>query len=67
MRKRYKLLLKIAPFSVRDVQYLLDFANFYKIFIKDYSKIAAPLTCIINVLNTRQNRGPDKELELIAR
>jgi hypothetical protein len=36
----------IAPSSIRDVQYFLDFANFYRIFIKDYSKIAAPLTCL---------------------
>jgi hypothetical protein len=34
----------IAPSSIRDVQYFLDFANFYRIFIKDYSKIAALLT-----------------------
>jgi hypothetical protein len=34
----------IAPSSVRDVQYFLDFAKFYRISIKDYSKIAAPLT-----------------------
>jgi hypothetical protein len=34
----------IAPSSVQDVQCFLGFANFYRIFIKDYSKIAAPLT-----------------------
>jgi hypothetical protein len=34
----------IVPSSVRDVQCFLDFANFYKIFIKDYSKISTPLT-----------------------
>jgi hypothetical protein len=34
----------IAPSSVWDVQCFLGFANFYRIFIKDYSKIAAPLT-----------------------
>jgi hypothetical protein len=34
----------IAPSSVRDVQCFLGFANFYRIFIKNYSKIAAPLT-----------------------
>jgi hypothetical protein len=36
----------IAPSSVRDVQCFLGFANFYGIFIKDYSKIVAPLTCL---------------------
>jgi hypothetical protein len=34
----------IAPSSVHDVQCFLGFATFYRIFIKDYSKIAAPLT-----------------------
>ena len=35
------------PSSVRDVQCLLGFANFYKIFVKDYSKIVIPLTRLI--------------------
>jgi hypothetical protein len=30
--------------SVRDVQYFLGFANFYRLFIQEYSKIATPLT-----------------------
>ena len=34
----------IALFLVEDVQCFLSFANFYRIFIKDYSKIAALLT-----------------------
>jgi hypothetical protein len=33
-----------TPCTLHDVQCLLGFANFYRIFIKDYSKIAAPLT-----------------------
>jgi hypothetical protein len=32
------------PKTVRDVQCFLGFANFYRFFIQDYSKIAAPLT-----------------------
>jgi hypothetical protein len=36
----------IAPSSIWDVQCLLGFTNFYRIFIKDYSKIDAPLTCL---------------------
>jgi hypothetical protein len=32
---------------VRDVQCFLGFANFYRIFIKDYSKIVALLTRLI--------------------
>jgi hypothetical protein len=37
----------IAPSLVWDVQCFLGFANFNRIFIKDYSKIAAPLTRFI--------------------
>lgn len=33
-----------VPKSVRDVQCFLGFANFYRIFIKNYSQVAAPLT-----------------------
>jgi hypothetical protein len=33
-----------APKTVRDVQCFLGFANFYRIFIKNYSRVAAPLT-----------------------
>ncbi len=38
--------------NVKDVQSFLDFMNFYKRFIYDYSKIATSLTCLIrkNVL-----------------
>jgi hypothetical protein len=32
------------PATIRDVQCFLGFANFYRIFIRNYSKIAAPLT-----------------------
>ena len=34
----------MTPTSIRNVQCFLRLANFYKIFIKDYSKIDAPLT-----------------------
>jgi hypothetical protein len=33
-----------TPKTVRDVQCFLGFANFYQIFIKNYSQVAAPLT-----------------------
>ncbi len=33
--------------NVKDVQSFLDFTNFYKRFIYDYSKIATSLTCFI--------------------
>ena len=32
------------PRSVRDIQCFLGFANYYRIFIKDFSRVAAPLT-----------------------
>jgi hypothetical protein len=35
------------PSSIRDIQCFLEFANFYRIFIKDYSKIVALLTRLI--------------------
>ena len=41
----------IAPSSIQDAQYFLGFINFYRIFIKDYSKIATPLTYL-----TRKDR-----------
>ena len=34
----------VKPSSVRDVQCFLGFANLYRIFVKDYSKIVTPLT-----------------------
>ena len=33
-----------VPKTIRDVQCFLGFANFYGIFIKNYSQVAAPLT-----------------------
>jgi hypothetical protein len=33
-----------TPTSIRDVQCFLGFANFYRKFIKNYSKIVMPLT-----------------------
>ena len=35
------------PKSVRDIQVFLGFANFYRRFIKGFSKIAAPLTSML--------------------
>jgi hypothetical protein len=34
----------LTPKTVRDMQCFLGFANFYRIFIKNYSQVAAPLT-----------------------
>lgn len=37
--------------SVRDIQIFLDFANFYKRFIRNFNKIAASLTIILRTTN----------------
>ena len=34
----------LVPISVREVQAFIGFANFYRRFIKDFSKVALPLT-----------------------
>jgi hypothetical protein len=36
-----------TPTTYREVQVFLGFANFYRRFIKDYSKIAKPLTDLL--------------------
>jgi hypothetical protein len=35
-----------APRNVKDVQIFLGFANFYRRFIKGYSNIVSPMTCL---------------------
>ena len=43
--EKVKTLKDIEPInSPKDVQYFIGFANFYRRFIKDYSKICLPLT-----------------------
>ncbi len=37
----------LEPQSVRDIQMFLGFANFYRRFIKNFSRIAAPLTSML--------------------
>ncbi len=39
------------PQSVRDIQVFLGFANFYKRFIKNFSRIAAPFTSMLQTTN----------------
>ena len=36
----------LEPHKVKDIQSFLGFANFYRRFISDYSKITVPLTCL---------------------
>jgi hypothetical protein len=48
MKKKIQTIVDwIALSLVWNVQCFLGFANFYKIFIKDYSIIVAPLTRLI--------------------
>ncbi len=37
--------------SVRDIQVFLGFANFYRRFIRNFSRIAAPLTSMLQTTN----------------
>ncbi len=39
------------PQSVRDIQVFLSFANFYRRFIRNFSRIAAPLTSVLRTTN----------------
>ncbi len=39
------------PQSVRDIQVFLGFANFYKRFMRNFSRIAAPLTSMLRITN----------------
>jgi hypothetical protein len=35
-----------TPANFKDVQEFLGFANFYRLFMRDYSKVVAPLTSL---------------------
>uniref|UniRef100_A0A8D0CUG7 Gypsy retrotransposon integrase-like protein 1 n=1 Tax=Sander lucioperca TaxID=283035 RepID=A0A8D0CUG7_SANLU len=56
-----------APSTRKQLQRFLGFANFYRRFIKDYSRIAAPLTALTSIsLPFEWNEGADsafKELK----
>lgn len=53
------------PTTVRDVQCFLGFANFYRVFIKDYSKIAAPLTRLTCKDKLEWNTAADNAFEAL--
>lgn len=40
------------PKSVQDIQVFIQFANFYRRFIQDFSRIAAPLTSMLKTAST---------------
>ena len=53
------------PKTVRDVQCFFGFANFYQIFIKNYSKIAAPLTWLTCKDKLDWNSDAEKAFQLL--
>ncbi len=49
----------VEPKSVRDIQVVLGFANFYRRIIKGFSKIAAPLTSMLRT-TAASPKGPQE-------
>ena len=47
-----------TPTTFREVQVFLRFANFYRRFIKQYSKIVAPLTALSKGAKNSKKVGP---------
>ena len=46
------------PKSVRDIQVFIGFANFYRRFIRGFSRIAAPLTSIFKTTGSSEESAP---------
>ena len=44
------------PQSVRDIQVFLGFANFYRRFIQEFSRIAAPLTSMLKTSGSTESK-----------
>ena len=64
-QKKIQAVLELAtPKTVHDVQCFLGFANFYRIFIKNYSKIAAPLTRLTCKDKLDQNPTAEEAFQL---
>jgi hypothetical protein len=55
------------PATIRDVQCFLGFVNFYRIFIRNYSKIAAPLTRLIRKDKLEWNAEADQAFETLKK
>ena len=65
-QKKIQVVLEwTIPKMVRDVQCFLGFANFYQNFIKNYSKIVAPLTRLTYKDNLDWNFGAKKAFRLL--
>ena len=50
-----------APRSVKEVQIFIGFANFYRRFIKDFSKICTPITETLKGDKAKFYWGPKQE------
>ncbi len=48
----------LEPQSVRDIQVFLDFANFYRRFIRNFSRFAAPLTSMLQTTDKSTGNKP---------
>lgn len=48
----------LRPTSVKEIQIFLGFANFYRRFIRNYSKIVAPLTSLTKGMKAGKKPGP---------
>ena len=46
------------PTSVRDIQVFIGFANFYQLFIRDFSRIAVPLTSMLKTTGSSEKLAP---------
>ena len=49
----------LEPKSIRDIQVFLGFANFYRRFIQEFSRIAAPLTSMLKTTSGIPPRAAD--------
>jgi hypothetical protein len=66
--KKIKIIVDwIAPSSIWDVQCFLGFANFYRIFIKDYSKIAVPLIHLTRKDKFVWDENAEKAFEMLKK
>ena len=53
------------PKSVRDIQVFIVFANFYRRFIRGFSKIAAPLTSMLKTTGSSDSALKDDDDEVV--
>ena len=54
------------PKSVRDIQVFIGFANFYRRFIRGFSRIAAPLTSMLKTTGSSDSAQGDDDDEVVG-